>query len=113
MHFGFALAISLLAASASTESRADSILSAASWPSRASLTTFSSGLSIQSPPNSITTPAATKNAAMSLAVPMMDSQYSALDNAEASIERSRRLSPIIFGLVAIWLLLRFLYRGRR
>jgi hypothetical protein len=41
---------------------------------------------------------------------MADSHDSALANAEASIERSRFLSLITFGLVAIWLCLRVLRR---
>ena len=102
----FALAISFLAVSAS-------LCSAATCNSRACFTAFSKGLSSQSAPNSIATPIATNAAATSFATASVDSHHSAPANAEASIERSRFLSLITLGLVAVWLCLRILRRQRR
>ena len=101
-----AVAISLLATAAS-------LSNAATCNSRTCFTVASNGPDIQSEPNSITTPSATNPAANSLAIDIQDNQYSALGKAEASIERSRRLSLIIYGLVAVWLCLRLMGRWRR
>jgi hypothetical protein len=104
--FAFAFAISLFAVSAS-------FASAATCNSRACFAVSSKGRATHSAANSIPTPNATNAAAASFATAIADSQDSALANAEASIERSRFLSLITFGLVAVWLCLRLLHRRRR
>src|SRR5271166_5086659 len=64
---------------------------------RASSIIFSKGLEIQSPPNSITTPIATRPNANSLVHQRIDSQYDALATAGESIASSHRIHTT-FGL---------------